>query len=679
MALLTEPDVDRHGSGESSASELKWYRRITGLTAFVYGCLVVVALVTLDWELLLPVVQLPLLLIATKAIIRRISDRVGDDSYSDLLLAAFRLKMAGTLVRAAVNALFYGGISDATYYAHFGRDLGSSFRSFDFTVSVGKLQGTGFMKLLSGVVYSFWGNSLLGAGLLFSWLAFLGMLLFWLAFRETVHRGADRRYAQLLFFLPSMVYWPSSLGKDALSVFLVGATSYGVSRVIRGKPIAALAYIALGTTGLVLLRPHIGLTLLCGFFLALALGKSRGSAGSAGLVRLLLFGALSLVLMVVIGQTQQFFGVSSLDSAGIQETLDSTTAQTQEAASAFSPVRMNSPVTALPAIVTVLYRPFPLETTNAVGMLASLEGVLLIVLTIRSRKRLRNLMRSMREHIYPAYALGASLGMIFAFSSFSNFGILTRERTQLMPLFLVLLCVPTRSEMEHEEPDVPTGAVEDSGQSPAALESTMPKTWNASETHWSFEIPIEDRFSRVVDLGQAVQTRAAEFPGASDQSRYEFYVSPRADFDLGTGPTSRSLQPEEPAAARTAPEPTEQGGGSPDVDQELPTVQREIHEGERAILALVFHDSAGGAVDLTGVEAKAEFRTVGAGSARPVPTVLDVSRLSEGVLEVDISGTSSDLIAALGGRAEGRIDLSDGTAMVPVLKVILAVASKELL
>ena len=48
----------------------------------------------------------------------------------------------------------------------------------------------------------------------------------------------------------------------------------------------------------------------------------------------------------------------------------------------------------------------------------------------------------MRRQPYVAYCLGITLTFIFAFSAFSNFGILARERCQVLPFFLALLCIP---------------------------------------------------------------------------------------------------------------------------------------------------------------------------------------------------------------------------------------------
>jgi hypothetical protein len=86
-------------------------------------------------------------------------------------------------------------------------------------------------------------------------------------------------------------------------------------------------------------------------------------------------------------------------------------------------------------------------------------------LTWRSRRRLLNLPRSMRERPYVAYCVGYMFVFVFAFSAFSNFGILARQRAQVMPAFLVLLCIPERRRFVHHPLD------------PTALDTPIPPAY----------------------------------------------------------------------------------------------------------------------------------------------------------------------------------------------------------
>ena len=75
--------------------------------------------------------------------------------------------------------------------------------------------------------------------------------------------------------------------------------------------------------------------------------------------------------------------------------------------------------------------------------MAASEGIILIILTWKSRKNLAGVFGGMRASPYIGYCVGYVVLFVIAFSAFSNFGLLARERTQVTPLFLVFFAVPT--------------------------------------------------------------------------------------------------------------------------------------------------------------------------------------------------------------------------------------------
>jgi hypothetical protein len=200
--------------------------------------------------------------------------------------------------------------------------------------------------------------------------------------------------------------------------------------------------VAAGLGGVTVLRPHVALTMFCGIALAGLVGRSRKPGGKASLLRLVLFGVLLVLGFALAASTAEFFGVPSLTQETVNEQLANAEGRTSEAGSSFSPVSMSNPANAPLAFATVLFRPFPFEVGNGVAAVSALEGVFLIVLTIRARSRLRSLFRSMRREPYTAYSVGILLTFVYAFSAFSNFGILARQRCQVLPFYLVLLCLP---------------------------------------------------------------------------------------------------------------------------------------------------------------------------------------------------------------------------------------------
>ena len=71
----------------------------------------------------------------------------------------------------------------------------------------------------------------------------------------------------LVLFLPSLLYWSSALGKDAWSVMGLGICSYGVARVMTQKRFSGLLILAAGLAAVVLVRPHVALTVGSGLVL----------------------------------------------------------------------------------------------------------------------------------------------------------------------------------------------------------------------------------------------------------------------------------------------------------------------------------------------------------------------------------------------------------------------------
>ena len=444
---MGEPRMDPDRLPLANARELatpavpRWPRYVIGLGGVAYGILVIVAGVTASFALLESAVLVPVLAGISYSLGKRIADRDRDPEMLQFVLAAFSAKMMGTLVRAVVVASLYNGRSDALDYHRFGQSYAPQFRTLDFS-AVHSWSGTDFLRALTGIVYSVTGASQVSGAIFMSFLSFVGSLLLWRAFRRAVPGGLHRRYALLVLFLPSLLYWPSAIGKEAWAILCLGVASYGVARVVTGSIAPGVALFFAGLGGVTLLRPHVALTMFSGVALAAAVGKSQRPGAKSGVLRLILFGSLVVVGVTLASSTASFFGAERLDLETGNKILSAAEGQTAEAGSAFSPVRMSNPLNTPLAIATVLFRPFPFEAGSAIALASSFEGVFLVVLTFRSRSRLKAIPRFMRRTPYVAYCFGTMMTFIFAFSSFSNFGILSRQRTQVLPFFLALICIP---------------------------------------------------------------------------------------------------------------------------------------------------------------------------------------------------------------------------------------------
>jgi hypothetical protein len=428
-----------------------------GVCAAVAALFVVVSIVmrSASYNVWAGVIIVPVILALTIPVIVHTARYYGERTVIPLLVAALLLKLIGAVIRYVVTLDVYSA-ADASTYHRAGAALAAGFRR-GFIVDVGgELVGTHFIKVLTGIVYTVTGPTAVGGFLVFSWLGFWGLYFFYRAFRLAVPDGDHRRYAMLIFFLPSLLFWPSSIGKEAWMLFALGVTAFGVARLYVGRR-GGYVLLSLGLVALALARPHVGVLVLVALFAGFIVRRGRSSdvlvrTGSkvAGIAILVIIGAIA------VSNASSFLGVDNFDSDTLTQTLSNASKRTAEAQSTFSAPNSQSPVGFPIAVITVLFRPFPFETGGVGGLIASAEGVCLMGIVAVSWRRLRTIPGRLFRQPYLMMSLVFTLLFIFAFASFSNFGILTRERTQVFPFFLVLLSVsspPRRVEAESPLPD----------------------------------------------------------------------------------------------------------------------------------------------------------------------------------------------------------------------------------
>jgi hypothetical protein len=153
--------------------------------------------------------------------------------------------------------------------------------------------------------------------------------------------------------------------------------------------------------------------------------------------------AVALVALVLVVRTDRFLQDSGIDTdAGVSGTLNDLEGRTAEGGSSFVPSIVDSPLQAPLAAVTVLFRPFVTEAHNAQALVAAIEGSILMLLCMLRFRWIWAALKATPRTPYLVFVVAYCAMFIVAFSSFANFGLLVRERTQLYPLFLMLLAVP---------------------------------------------------------------------------------------------------------------------------------------------------------------------------------------------------------------------------------------------
>jgi hypothetical protein len=415
------------------------------------------------------VLVVAVVLVAISLPVFRNSRREEDQTAHGRLVLALVLKLIGGLALYWVTFRFYkGGVVDL--YHPGAVILAKQFRQGHFAARIPgglALVGNGFVEVVAGIVYAIIGTSKLAGFLVFAWLGFWGLYFFYRAFQIAVSQDTAKRYARLVFFLPSLLFWSSTIGKDTWMVLTLGIASYGVARVLTHRR-GGLIVAAIGLAGTAMVRPHVTLMVMVGVVVAYLLRRSGRATGHSRIAKLIGLIVLVAGSLLLIGRVEKFLHINSLDQQSINHVISQEASNSNYGGSAYAV--QNPSLAHFPqAAVTVLFRPFPWEAHSSQQVASSLEGVFLMGLFITSLRRFRHLPRSLRQTPYVAFALTYSLLFMPFFSSFANFGLLARERDQLYPFIFVLLALPLpprRPRFPHRRPVSRTSLAKD-GEAPA--------------------------------------------------------------------------------------------------------------------------------------------------------------------------------------------------------------------
>jgi hypothetical protein len=377
----------------------------------------------------------------------------GDRTLFWLLVLAVLLKLAMAVVRHYVVFDLYNGIADASGYDGHGSRIAANFRAGVFDTGLTDFSDTNFIRLLTGIVYTVSGSGTLGGFMVFSWIGFWGLYYFHRAFVLAVPEGRSRSYFYLLFFLPSLVFWPSSIGKEAWMMLGLGVGALGAAHVLSGRLRRGAPIVLLGLWMMAVVRPHVAalmaVALVAGYLVRPARRRAGGYALAGKVTGLVVLTVLTLFL---VQRTDAFLRESGLGTQNVVAAIQGTFARTSEGGSQFQPSLVQSPTRAPIAVVTVLYRPLVVEAHNPQALAAALEGTFLLLLTVIRIPWILSGLRSVRRQPYVAFAIVFAGAFIVAFSGIANFGLLARQRVQLFPLFFVLLAVPPRRTGQESEP-----------------------------------------------------------------------------------------------------------------------------------------------------------------------------------------------------------------------------------
>ncbi len=370
-----------------------------------------------------------------------------------LLLAGIMMRLIGSLVRYGVLYGYYSG-GDAGRYYKVGLYYSNMIWQLDFSFFDAPVWGTGVwwgtqtVMIICGFVLSVIGPTKHGGFLFFSILSFCGLLLFAKTFQRNFPEDL-KGYLKWLVFFPSLWFWPSSLGKDALILLATGLFVYGYTA--KGNRIGWIAFLSgLGLASFI--RPHVAGVMVVAVAIAHWLSPAK-RWNSAHFVQGIL---IMLLLAFVLRQGFSNMGIEEGDFGEFKDYLDTVSDRTTEGGSA---IGTPSGLGAVPlAFVNILFRPFPWEAGSILAAAASAEMIFFWSTVFVRRRRVIKLLRSWRSNRLLRLVVPLTLLYVLMLGmAIGNLGIIARQRIHVMPLLIIWLhAIPLTRRSQQIEPHLQT-------------------------------------------------------------------------------------------------------------------------------------------------------------------------------------------------------------------------------
>ncbi len=346
---------------------------------------------------------------------------------------AVRVAAAGAYVWTGFH--FYA--ADALHYYWIGLERAAQFASIGWGAFPPPYTSSNLVFNICGVVELVLGDVLPTLFIIFAFAALWGGYFFYRAFCIAFPNGNRGLYGLLVIYMPSMLFWSSAIGKDAMEQLFIGISAYGFARVARKLDIRSILISVIGVAGAGAFRPHIGGMLAISMLLPFTFSTIKGGWMTV-CAKIVLIPILVGATFFMAKEAQSFVNGGGNDFGSTRQVLEREHRITSEGGSLYNqgsslPRRiLESPF--------ILFRPFPWEVHNFMSALSSVEGLGLAFLLYRKRRECWQVVRAWRQ-TYVSFVLTFTLVFTIIFSAgIANFGIIARERMMLFPVVLMLFC-----------------------------------------------------------------------------------------------------------------------------------------------------------------------------------------------------------------------------------------------
>lgn len=389
-------------------------------------------------------------------------------------IPALLAKMFGAVALGLLYYFYYGGGDTISYFMHGASHIYDAFwdkpilafrlifGDTDYSGGVYKYATQIWMYndpssynvvRIAGFISLFLGGSYIGTSLLFATLSFTGLWAMYTAFTK-LFPGREWVLALAILFIPSAVFWGSGILKDTITFgFLGWATAAFIHLVYwRRRWFFWLVVLIVSLYVIYLIKLYVVMCLLpamivWAYFINIRKVQNKVLRYMIAPFVILIVFALMGGAIYSVGESNSKYAVENIAKTAQITAYDVGRWTGRNAGSRYDLGDLDGTFIGMlklgPAAINVaLFRPYLWEVNNPLMLLASLEGLTILILTIlviiRSWGNLYSIISK------PAITFSLIFSITFAFAvgiSTYNFGTLFRYKVPLMPFYGIFLAV----------------------------------------------------------------------------------------------------------------------------------------------------------------------------------------------------------------------------------------------
>lgn len=419
---------------------------------------------------------LPVYLLIFYLIVRRKSKKYEAIGLKKVFVAAFILRMVGSIGYSLLIQYYYGYGDSFGFYL--GGNVIRDMIQQDFTavkylfypakdiVAAAKIMGFGddipvsmpndsnaFVMKLSAVLSFFTFNKYLLISICFGFFSFIGIWkLFYVFYR--LNQGKNvKLIAFFVLFLPTLWFWGSGLLKEPICVGALGLIIYLFYKNFIEKKFLILDILAMLIMLLILtvVKSYITILLLVCFFVILiykAIAKIRILIFRIIVIALLLFALFTTLVTIDVSPYIQYVVDNSFSQIKLmQQSYQNLQEQDDVGSKGTFLVEMDaspgSILTNAPAVIaTCLFRPFVWESRKVIIFFASLEALLTLVATlyvfIKTKVYYFFKYAFGNPFLFFCFIFSILFALVIGYTTF-NFGTMIRYKIIFLPFYYFLL------------------------------------------------------------------------------------------------------------------------------------------------------------------------------------------------------------------------------------------------